>query len=100
MIIYNELENGLLRLDNNFIPVNHPIHLDILTLVKEGKAKIMPYTVPVPTKTDKQNKINQESLSYLNRTDWYIVRMSETNVKVPDKILKARAAARVAIKDI
>ena len=47
-----------------------------------------------------QSAINDQSLDYLKSTDWYIVRMSETNVKVPDKILKARAAARVAIKSI
>ena len=47
-----------------------------------------------------QSVINDQSLDYLKSTDWYVVRMSETNVKVPDKILKARAAARVAIKEI
>tara|TARA_R110000868_G_scaffold409032_1_gene693705 strand:- start:251 stop:541 length:291 start_codon:yes stop_codon:yes gene_type:complete len=58
------------------------------------------FTNPKPTKAQSQNKINEESLSYLKSTDWYIVRMSETNVSVPDKVLKARAAARYAIKEV
>ena len=58
------------------------------------------FSNPKPSKSDAQQKINEGSLSYLKDTDWYVVRMSETNVKVPDKILKARAGARVAIKEI
>jgi hypothetical protein len=58
------------------------------------------FSNPKPSKSDAQQKINEESLSYLKNTDWYVVRVSETNVKVPDKILKARAGARVAIKEI
>ena len=58
------------------------------------------FTNPNPTKAQNQHRTNEESLSYLKSTDWYIVRMSETNVSVPDKILKARAVARYAIKEV
>jgi peptide deformylase len=58
------------------------------------------FSNPKPSKSDAQQKTNEESLSYLKDTDWYVVRMSETNVKVPDKILKGRASARAAIKEI
>jgi hypothetical protein len=51
---------------------------------------------PKPT----QLSINNKSLDYLKSTDWYILRMSETSVSVPDKVLKARAAARYAIKEV
>jgi hypothetical protein len=47
-----------------------------------------------------QLSINNQSLDYLKSTDWYVVRMSETNVSIPDKVLKARAAARYAIKEV
>ena len=57
------------------------------------------FSNPKPSKLDVQRKINDASLSYLKSTDWYVVRMSETNVKVPDKILKSRALARDSIKD-
>tara|TARA_R110000787_G_scaffold62863_2_gene141945 strand:- start:1557 stop:1790 length:234 start_codon:yes stop_codon:yes gene_type:complete len=60
----------------------------------------LPPTPQVLTKLQKQHKINEESLYYLKNTDWYVIRMSETNVTVPDKILKARAAARYAIKEV
>ena len=58
------------------------------------------FSNPKPSKLDVQRKINDESLSYLKSTDWYVVRMSETNVKVPENILKARASARAAIKEV
>jgi hypothetical protein len=58
------------------------------------------FTNPKQTKAQNQYATNQESLSYLKSTDWYVVRMSETNVSIPDKVLKARAAARYAIKEV
>jgi hypothetical protein len=71
-----------------------------LTTGKMKELPSLPATPQVFTKAQVQQKINDDSLSYLKETDWYVVRMSETNAKVPDKILKARAAARVAIKEI
>ena len=101
MITYKKLEDGaLVGNGNSYISHTHRFYKEALELVEYGKAEIIPYTVPVPTKSENQHKKNQESLSYLNSTDWYIVRMSETNVKVPDNILKARAAARIAVKEV
>lgn len=40
------------------------------------------------------NKINQE---YLTSTDWYVVRLVETGIEIPDDILKARQNARQSI---
>jgi hypothetical protein len=54
------------------------------------------WNAPKPT----QAMINKDSLNYLANTDWYIVRMSETNISVPDVVFKARAAARYAIKEV
>lgn len=45
-----------------------------------------------------QSAINAESLAYLDSTDWYVIRLTETFVEIPDDVLKARQAARDAIK--
>jgi len=47
-----------------------------------------------------QATVNSKSKAYLASTDWYVLRMAETKKYVPDAVLKARAAARAAHKDI
>lgn len=44
-----------------------------------------------------QNKINQAALDYLNSTDWYVTRFTETDVAIPDEIKIKRQAARDSI---
>ena len=52
-----------------------------------------------PVKADKalQDKINQEALSYLASTDWYITRSTETGVVVPAGVLTKRQYARARV---
>jgi hypothetical protein len=42
-----------------------------------------------------QEKEKADALKYLNETDWYVIRKTETGVEVPANILTLRAAARV-----
>ena len=44
-----------------------------------------------------QEVINNDSLAYLDSTDWYAIRYAETGVAVPSDVTTARAAARSAI---
>lgn len=44
-----------------------------------------------------QNKINQAALDYLNSTDWYVTRFTETAVAIPEEIKTKRQAARDSI---
>src|SRR5574343_130272 len=44
-----------------------------------------------------QNKINQAALDYLNSTDWYVARFTETAVAIPEEIKVKRQAARDSI---
>jgi hypothetical protein len=44
-----------------------------------------------------QERINLEAMSYLDSTDWYIIREIETGVPCPQAIKDARAAARARI---
>ena len=48
-----------------------------------------------PPKT--QEQINKEAQDFLDSTDWYIIRLTETGVAVPDEILTQRQVAREAI---
>ena len=52
---------------------------------------------PIPIVSIDDEPPNKESLAYLAETDWYLTRKFETGVAVPQDILDARAAARVAI---
>jgi len=44
-----------------------------------------------------QAVINKESRSYLNATDWYVTRESETGVAAPDDVTQLRSDAREAV---
>ena len=46
--------------------------------------------------SENQIKIN-ELQKYLNETDWYVARKSETGKEIPSEILKAREEARKEI---
>lgn len=45
-----------------------------------------------------QSRINDEALSYLAKTDWYVIRQQETGVNIPQDVLTARAEARQRIQ--
>ncbi len=57
------------------------------------------YTVEIidVTAQIQQEKINAESLKYLQDTDWYIIRELDSGVPCPVEIKTARANARAAI---
>ena len=49
------------------------------------------------TPVEIQEAINTDALAYLASTDWYVIRLQETGVAVPQDILDARASARLSI---
>ena len=49
------------------------------------------------TPAEIQEVINTEALAYLASTDWYVIRLQETGVVIPQDILDARASARLSI---
>lgn len=52
---------------------------------------------PAPTAEQAQAIRNKKAKSYLNETDWYVVRKMETGVEIPQQVLDARAEARLSI---
>ena len=50
-------------------------------------------------KTQAVNKAKQDAHSNLSKTDWYIIRMTDTGEEVPQTIINERAAIRLACDD-
>jgi hypothetical protein len=44
-----------------------------------------------------QAKTNEDSLAYLNSTDWMIIRQAETGISAPAEVLTKRSQARASI---
>ena len=44
-----------------------------------------------------QDKINQEARQYLADTDWYIIRLQENGIAIPQAVLDLRATARTKV---
>lgn len=44
------------------------------------------------------DRVNAEARKYLADTDWYVTRLYETGVAVPENVLSARQAARERVQ--
>lgn len=52
---------------------------------------------PPKTPEQIQSEANAEARAYLASTDWYVIRMQETGVAIPQEVLDKRAEARDSI---
>lgn len=59
--------------------------------------KVEQVPTPVPTPEQQQQAANAKARAYLAKTDWYIIRQSETGEPVPKDVLAKRAEARAAV---
>ena len=57
------------------------------------------FTAEELAKQELQIKI-QEALVYLNNTDWYVTRFTETGKEIPEEVTIKRAEARALYKEI
>jgi hypothetical protein len=75
----------------------HTLKLDAVEVQKafEAKAALEESWVEI---SKAQEKINQQARDYLESTDWYFVRESETKIAVPDEVVALRAKARESIQ--
>lgn len=64
-----------------------------------GSWYLLGYAPEKPQKLNNQERIN-ELLGYLNNTDWYVARYSETGVKIPEEIKIKRQKARDEISEL
>ena len=59
-----------------------------------AEANIDTYINPPKTAEHLQAELNAEARVYLVSTDWYVIRLQETGIAVPQDVLDARAKAR------
>ena len=68
---------------------------EVIQADNKGFPRLVP--LPEPTPEEMQNQKNAEARSYLASTDWYVVRLVETGVEIPEEIRAARENARLMV---
>ena len=96
-----------LKLCNNGLSVvgtnEHGMNISYSIEAEEYKQWLSDGNTPEPEFTDEELATieiasrKQEALSYLDNTDWYVTRKSETGVDIPIEISIKRAEARLII---
>jgi hypothetical protein len=56
--------------------------------------------VPAPTPEEIKEERIRELQQYLNDTDWYVARYSETGVEIPEEVKQKRKEAREEISNL
>jgi len=86
--------------DNYLVDTNTTkcYHVDNLE-VQEWLKTNTPEPIYTQAELDKhtQDKINQEARQYLADTDWYIIRLQENGIAIPQAVLDLRATARTKV---
>lgn len=66
----------------------------------DGTTAKVDFRTPEEIARDEQIAINMAARKYLADTDWYVIRLQETGVPVPQEILDERQAARDSIVEV
>lgn len=75
--------------------------IDIVDYIADHPEALIPEPLPPePTKEQKSTQEIQSLLSYLDSTDWYIIRGNETGETIPKDVLTKRQAARDRISEL
>lgn len=83
---YKELETEALKIQDDLIK-NNP--LGITTAMME-----------LDISNREKELSNEQHLTYLQETDWYVVRKADTGVAIPTDVANKRQAAREAIQKL
>ena len=83
---YKELETEALKIQDDLIK-NNP--LGITTAMME-----------INISNREKELSNEQHLTYLQETDWYVVRKADTGVAIPTDVANKRQAAREAIQKL
>ena len=87
------LVNGTLSVPND--PANRHC-ADVLAWIAEGNTPAPEFT-DAEIAANTQAETNATHQAYLDSTDWYASRKSDTGEAIPAEVITARAAAREAI---
>lgn len=94
LIVNGVVEQVQPNKQEGFIKVDDSV---VCGMVYDGKDT---FSNPEKTPEEVQSNINDEALTYLSSTDWYITRFLETGVEVPADITILRADARLAVTPV
>ena len=96
---YQELQDGSLTTDQfGSIPPTHGLYRIAQEEVAAGEAVIIPFDNVAADATQAAQEALSEATSYLASTDWYVVRLAETGVNVPEDVAAKRAQSRVTVE--
>lgn len=96
---------GLIEIPNDEPPAEFAEHSDWYFVTEDWEATKRPYAI-YTRKPDEmiaaseKVKTNERSRRYLQETDWYVSRFSETGVAIPEDIKAKRQAAREAVVEV
>ncbi len=90
MKYYVNAENQLFAFDDN--QVLDGLSKGFTPITSEQLAELL-----TPTSEQLAEQAKKEALYYLNSTDWYVIRQTETGVAIPQDVLAKRAECRVLL---
>lgn len=73
------------------------LHLVTPDMVEMTDAEFQEFCNPTPTPEQLAEQAEAEALRYLADTDWYVVRLTETGVAIPEEVITKRAEARAIL---
>ena len=76
---------------------NDQLHLVTSGMVEMSDAEFQEFCNPKPTPEQLEAQAKAEALHYLVDTDWYVVRLTETGVAIPEEVSIKRAEARAIL---
>jgi hypothetical protein len=71
------------------------LHLATADMREVNDQELAELLAPTPEQLAEQ--VKAEARAYLNSTDWYVTRMAETGVAIPEDVLAKRAECRVLL---
>lgn len=76
---------------------NVQLHLVTSDMVEMTDAEFHEFCNPTPTPEQLKAQAKAEASRYLADTDWYVVRLTETGVAIPEEVSIKRAEARASL---
>ena len=73
------------------------LHLVQPDMVEVTDAEFQEFCNPKPTPEQLAEQAKAEALRYLADTDWYVVRLTEAGVAIPEEVRIKRAEARAIL---
>lgn len=109
MKTYIEQRDGSLQLDNQNFPVKNYFKGTVVDTafktkidaeVDAGDAEITPFDHTANNLAETERKKIDGAKKYLNETDWYVIRLYERKVDIPQNVMGLRAQAVIDANEV